>query len=161
MAESPEINLRGYFKRSAVWVVAIFSAALIIHVVAYGFIGSFEENSVMYRILRSRNILFPIAMMSVGVITFFRFMTVADALGGKLALHKEGMRFALTVSIAMTWLGTTAIAIFYRGGVGQELPTLAEEFLRSFTTIVGIVIAFYFTSSAAVQIFGNKGDDTK
>ena len=93
------------------------------------------------------------ALLLVGIITFFGFMRIGETTGGEWAIHRGGMRTAITVAIVTTYLVLLAYVAFFRplGGVADQLPQITTNLLTSFTTIVGIVIPFYFGASAYVQ----------
>ena len=107
---------------------------------------------------------FRVSMSAVAIITFFGILWFCDKRGGSLALHKEGMRLAIAAAIVVTDLVLVTTVIYF---FPDDKPSeLASSFMSQFNTIVGVVIAFYFTASAYVQVNtkdtegkGNKEDD--
>ena len=63
------------------------------------------------------------------------------------------LRTAITVSIVTVYLVLVSLVAFFQArGEGDELPRLTETMLTSFTTIVAIIVPFYFGTSAYVQV---------
>lgn len=89
------------------------------------------------------------ALILIAVITFFGFMWMGEILGGEWALNRGGMRIAITVAIVTVYLVLMTYVVFFR--FGADLPPLTSNLLTSFTTIVAIVIPFYFGTSAYVH----------
>jgi Na+/proline symporter len=91
-----------------------------------------------------------VSMAAIAIITFFGFVWLANETGGPLALHKEGMRLAIVASVIVVDLVMVTTGVFAFGD--QSLNDKAQALLNQFNTIVGIVVAFYFGSSAYVQV---------
>jgi len=84
-------------------------------------------------------------MVAVGLITFFGFMGLGVSAEDH-NLSKTGIRLAIVVSVVTFYLvlvGT--VSFFSKGG---ELPIITNTMINHFTTIVGVVVAFYFGTAA-------------
>lgn len=93
---------------------------------------------------------FRASMSAVAIITFFGILWFAHKTGGPLALHKGGMRLAIAAAMVVTDLVLVTTVIYF---FPDDKPSeLASSFISQFNTIVGVVIAFYFTASAYVQV---------
>lgn len=60
------------------------------------------------------------------------------------------MRSAIAGSIVIEYITLIALVAFFRESP-DEIHPVTQMMINNFTTIVGIVIAFYFGSSAYVQ----------
>ena len=95
-----------------------------------------------------------VALVAVGVVTFFGFMWYMQKLGGEWALDKGGMRLAIVASVITVYLVLVcAVSFFTAKG---EIPRITETMLTHFTTVVLAVVAFYFGASAYVQVRQKK-----
>lgn len=96
-----------------------------------------------------KGVLSEVGYVSAGVVltaigSFLAFLR----LGAADRLPDERMRSAIAGSTVLTYLTLVGTAgLFTRGG---ELPPIASTLLANFTATVGVIIAFYFGSSAYV-----------
>lgn len=95
-------------------------------------------------------VFFVWAAASIGAITFFGFIFVGYDLEGKPAIHPSTIRTAITVSVIMVYLFVVSLTIFLREW-SDNLDPLPQLMVSNFTTMVGVIIAFYFTSSAYIE----------
>jgi hypothetical protein len=114
--------------------------------------------------LEQRNIIanegtFRTSMSAVAIITFFGMLWFGHKTGGQLALHKEGMRLAIAAAIVVTDLVLVTTVIYFFPSTDGKTPELSSNFMSQFNNIVGIVIAFYFASSAYVQVNAKDKED--
>ena len=98
---------------------------------------------------------FSVSTAVIAVITFFGFMWLCHQQGGSLALTKGGLRLAIVASVVTTDLVLISTVTFFT--TNWEVPKLTENFLTQFNTIVGVVVAFYFGTSAYVQVHSGDG----
>ena len=68
------------------------------------------------------------------------------------------MRTAMAGAIVVEYLTLVGTLAFFVQG---ELPPIAQTMITNFTTVVGIVIAFYFGASAFVQLQREKQENRK
>lgn len=94
-------------------------------------------------------------MFSIGAIAIVIFFGLALLLKSSLS-QVSSFRTPLASSIIITYL---LLVITFSNYMLHDLPDITELLLKSFTTIVGIVIAFYFGASAYVE--GKNIDRTK
>ncbi len=89
------------------------------------------------------------ATIAVAFITFFGLLHIGMQAKQSSSLTDQDMRTAITASIIVTYLAITGMAAFFGGNFAEQmLPPISEMLLTNFTTVVGIVIAFYFGSTA-------------
>lgn len=91
------------------------------------------------------------ALIGVAIVTFFGFLIVGQSIGGDLTIDKGGMRIAITASFVIVYLVLVGLTAFLSRGPIEMLP-ITQQMLVSFTGIVGVVVVFYFGSSAFVHV---------
>ena len=93
----------------------------------------------------------PFITMGVGTgaITFFGLLFLFQAGEERWKTAEDSIRTVIAGTIVMEYLALVGTVAFFVQG---EMPKITETLLANFTTIVGIVIAFYFGSSAFVQV---------
>lgn len=60
------------------------------------------------------------------------------------------LRSAIAAGIVIQYLALVATVAFFEQGP-KELPPITQTLITNFTSIVGVVIAFYFGSSAYIE----------
>jgi hypothetical protein len=127
-------------------------------------------NMVLYfytdsRGLGSPSLFLSAALVTVAVITFFGILWNGIGPDG---LNETVMRTAITVAVVTVYLVLISIVAFFslpsssseQGSIpsteqtqatDDELPAITQTMLTSFTTIVGIIVPFYFGTSAYIQ----------
>ena len=91
-----------------------------------------------------------LSLTAVAVITFFGFMWYMQSLGGQWALNKGGMRLAIVASVMTVYLVLVGTVMFFTNG--DAVPPMTQTLLTHFTSVVLTVVAFYFGTSAYVQV---------
>jgi hypothetical protein len=71
--------------------------------------------------------------------------------------NHEILRTAITGCILITYLFILCYYMFLRSDI--VIGTVTDTLLNSLTNLVGVTIAFYFGTSAAVQIFAKKDNE--
>lgn len=91
---------------------------------------------------------YAFAVIATGLVTFFGML---GASAGKPTgeLPESRMRNAITAGIVVSYLVLVGLAAFIREASG--LSDFTRTLLSSFTSVVGIVLAFYFGASAYVE----------
>ena len=94
----------------------------------------------------------PLAFVTaaVAIISFFGFLILTQIPGRKWVLAESHVRTAITASIVIEYLTMLALVTFLQQGA-ESLPAITQTLVTNFTTIVGVVIAFYFGASAFIQ----------
>lgn len=95
-----------------------------------------------------------VTVIAIALITFFGFMWCAEKQGGNWALNAGGMRLAIVITVFTVYLLLVGMISLFRNP--GEVPELARTILTHFTTVVITVVAFYFSSSAYVQVREKK-----
>ena len=104
----------------------------------------------------------PFIVVAVGtaVTCFFGLLTLTQTNEGRWELTEESMRTAIAGTIVVVYLVLVGIVAFFVVGP-RELPGITQTMVTNFTTVVGIVIAFYFGASAYVQTQREKKESSK
>ena len=89
---------------------------------------------------------FSIGAILLGMYTFFGFFLLGLKLEQEVRIGPDILRTAITASIIIVYFYLVGLTAFFKSWP-DEIPTLSQTFISNFTTIVGVVIAFYFTSS--------------
>jgi hypothetical protein len=93
-----------------------------------------------------------LTVFTIAVSTFFGFIMAGSSGGSRWKSDKSGMRTAITAAIIITYLFMLSFITFLVGP--NELSAGKKAYIDSFTSIVGITIAFYLGGSFAVQALG-------
>ena len=98
------------------------------------------------------NLRAPLAfgVIAAALITFFSGISDPTSRG---ATSDGIVRKAIALSLVVEYLVLVGTFAFW-GGATEQLAPMTQQLITSFTTIVGIVIAFYFGSSAYVEAKG-------
>lgn len=86
------------------------------------------------------------------VIVFFHFIsgpTPPDA-AVESASSADHLRKAIAGSIVVQYLVMVGLVAYFESAA-EKLPAITQTLITNFTTIVGVVVAFYFGSSAYVE----------
>ena len=97
------------------------------------------------------------ALIGVALVTFFGFLIVGQSMGGDWTIDKGGMRIAITAAVVTMYLVLVGLTAFLSKSP-SELPPITQQMSGSFTGIVGVVVAFYFGSSAFVHVQAIKAE---
>ena len=91
-----------------------------------------------------------IASVATGLVTFFWLIGWAK-LQSESKDRDGTLRAAVAGAIVMQYLSMVGTATFFDVGSGA-LSNITQTLVSSFTTIVGIVIAFFFGASAYIEV---------
>ncbi|HEX7026208.1 MAG TPA: hypothetical protein VF268_03135 [Gammaproteobacteria bacterium] len=134
--------------RTANSVYKIGAAVFLIILLSYIFSAVYAEHT--------RRIL-SVMLIAVGIVSFYGFM----GLGVKDAVFKisrADIRLATVVSLLTSYLALVGTVSMF--AQGDDLPEITKTMLTHFTTIIGVVIAFYFGSEAYLIAHGKvEGKD--
>jgi hypothetical protein len=88
-----------------------------------------------------------VAVFAIAVIAFLGILLLAHAVASHRPFDSGEMRMAIAGSFVIVYFVVLAIFLF---SVNQ--PTqFAQDYVRNLTSLMGVIVAFYFASSAAVQ----------
>jgi len=93
-------------------------------------------------------------LISVALISFFGLIALSNTGDKPFKFTEASLRIAIAGSVVIEYLVLVAIVAFFREG--DDLPPITQMLLGNFTAVVGVVIAFYFGSSALVQAKAKK-----
>src|SRR5262249_47944295 len=99
----------------------------------------------------------PYIVVAIGsaVTSFFGLLALTQKNAGHWELTEENMRTAIAGTIVVVYLVLVGTVAFFIVGPAQP-PAITQTMVTNFTTIVGIVIVFYFGASAYVQVQREK-----
>ena len=96
-----------------------------------------------------------VTAFSVSVVTFFGVISLNRPREGKWLVGKGNLRSAIASCVVITYVFILTFTTF--AGSPNEMSALTQSYTQMLSNITGVTLAFYFTSSAAVEIFGKKG----
>lgn len=98
------------------------------------------------------------SVIATGLVTFFGILGIgpADESG---ELPERRLRAAITAGLMVSYLVLVGLAAFIRES--DELSDFTRTLLSSFTSVVGVVVAFYFGASAYVEARNPRAADDK
>jgi small-conductance mechanosensitive channel len=104
----------------------------------------------------------PYIVVTVGTAAacFFGLLSLTQTSPARWELKEESMRTAIAGTIVVVYLVLVGIVGFFVIGP-TELPGITQMMITSFTTVVSLVIVFYFGSSAYVQAQREKNGSGK
>lgn len=102
----------------------------------------------------------PFIAMGVGTgaITFFGLMVLCQTSEERWMVTEDSMRTVIAGTIVVEYLVLVGTVAFFVQG---QMPPITQAMVTSFTTIVGLVIAFYFGASAVVQVQREKHQNSR
>jgi len=96
--------------------------------------------------------------MIIALVTFFGLLAASESSGKGWGLNKGSMRGAIAATIVVVYLFVLSMNAFVP--YNKNMPPMMTTMVTSFTTIIAIMIPFYFGASAYVQA-QTKDVDTK
>lgn len=98
---------------------------------------------------------FIVVVVATAAISFVSLLVLTQSDKERWELTEGSMRTAIAGTIVIVYLVLVGIVAFFTHGP-EKLPAISETMVTSFTTIVGVVVAFYFGASAYVQASSQK-----
>ena len=90
-----------------------------------------------------------LAVAAVAVITFFGLLILERKPGAAGTLNEGAIRRAIAVAFVTVYLVLLGVVAFFQGD--WKSPEVTTTLLGSFTATVGVVVAFFFGSSAYLE----------
>ena len=107
-----------------------------------------------FRLVPESDFVVSVTAFAIGIVTFFGIAEL-NRLGGDGRVFRErSLRTAMAGSLVMTYLFIVCFSAFVR--TADEAGTVTTTFMNSFSSVIGITIAFYFGATAATEIFGPR-----
>jgi hypothetical protein len=91
-----------------------------------------------------------VSIIATAVISFVGLLALTQPQKGIWDITEAHMRTAIAGTIVVEYLVLVATVAFLKGGA-EALPPITQTLISNFTSIVGIVIAFYFGASAYIE----------
>ncbi|MBV8524409.1 MAG: hypothetical protein JOY71_20165 [Acetobacteraceae bacterium] len=92
----------------------------------------------------------PIAVIGAGLIAFVFTLSNSSRGDREIFLDTGIIRSSIAVSVVMQYLVLVGLTAFIQNE-NRPFPQLTQTMITNFTTVVGVVVAFFFGSSAYVQ----------
>jgi multisubunit Na+/H+ antiporter MnhC subunit len=89
-------------------------------------------------------------VIAAGLITFFSVLSNSTDKGAESPSEDGALRKAIAASVVVEYLVLVGTFAFW-GGAQESLAPMTQQLITSFTTVAGVVIAFYFGASAYVE----------
>jgi hypothetical protein len=93
---------------------------------------------------------FAFSMIALALVTFFGFLIMGVKPNENPPISSSVLRMSITIAVIALYLSVVALTTFLRNW-SDDIQPLTQNMLSNFNTIVGVVIAFYFTSSAYIE----------
>jgi peptidoglycan/LPS O-acetylase OafA/YrhL len=91
------------------------------------------------------------SMLSIAFISFFGFLWIYSCDNQEFKVDEQSLQNTIATTIVIVYLALVTTVVFFKE-YQEELPKITETLLINFTVIVGIIIAFYFGSTAIEKI---------
>ncbi|MBN2117530.1 MAG: hypothetical protein JW730_13215 [Anaerolineales bacterium] len=95
--------------------------------------------------LHVSNAALSLMLVSVGLVTFYGTMGMGIT-NRHRRLSKYDIRLAIVISLITVYIVLVGTVVFFTKG--GDLPPIAQTMITHFTTVVGVMIAFYFGAEA-------------
>jgi hypothetical protein len=128
------------------WSVAVF--IILLHVLAQWAGHIFENKAPL-----------GVASISTGIVVFMWLLFWGGWEKGGQMTKEACLRAAIAGGIVTQYLSLVATVTFFPGGQTGMLG-ITEAFVTSFTAVVTVVIAFYFSTSAYIESKKSKSEKT-
>lgn len=94
------------------------------------------------------------AIASIGVVTFVGMLILANYADQVFEFGGGEIRTAIASSVVVVYLVLLSFLTFYSGAIPER--ALATTIVQNFTTVVEIVVIFYFGSKAVTKVYELK-----
>lgn len=103
---------------------------------------------------------FSIVVAGTGIISFFGLYDISLPNNPTTQDKESSLRFSIAGSIVIEYIVLVGIVAFFKEGP-EEMPIITKTLLSNFTSVVGVVIAFYFGASAYLQSRKQKNKESE
>lgn len=91
------------------------------------------------------------ALVATAVTAFVGLLALNQSRPDRWKLTESVMRSTIAGSMILVYLVLLGIVAFFSSGP-EQLPGITQTFVSNFTMLIGVVVAFYFGTSAYVQV---------
>ena len=110
---------------------------------------------VLISLWRKNDMWLAVPVVGAGLIVFAGCILATHELGVVWIASSEHIRATIAVSIVVEYMALVGVVAFFhwsqQSGDNIFIPQVTQTLVTNFTSIVGIVIAFFFGASAYVQ----------
>lgn len=110
-----------------------------------------------FRLIPESDFVVSVTAFTIGIITFFGITDLNRSTEDSKVFREENLRTAIAGSLIVTYLFIVCFTAFVR--TADTAGTVTREFIQSFSQVISVTIAFYFSATAATQIFGKRKDE--
>lgn len=107
-----------------------------------------------FRLVPESDFVVSVTAFAIGVATFFGITALNRSAADSKVFREETLRTAIAGALVVTYLFIVCFCSFVRSAETAGLVT--REFIQSFSQVISVTIAFYFSATAATQIFGKR-----
>jgi hypothetical protein len=150
---------QGHPKRQRVWVRVLLPMALVVIVAPFIQLWSWNylrsdsrQPASSGGPLQFADLGYVLGLGSLVVFTFYGIWSYERTVQGEPGA--KAMRDAIAASVVLMYLVLVSYSVFFASGGPQN--TITSQLLPSFTSITGVVVAFYFTSVTFDQVTRNR-----
>jgi hypothetical protein len=122
------------FRWTALWIAVVLIAILSIAITVGAYIHNLNQTRM-------------VAIFAIGVVSFLGMLGISHQGSRARGFDPGDVRTALTTAFTMVFFSSVGIFLFSTNDVGDFGRTLMDNL----TSLFGVVIGFYFASSAAVE----------
>src|SRR5262249_15675553 len=112
-----------------------------------------------FRLVPESDFVVSATAFSIGVMTFFGVTALNRSTENGKAFRDDNLRTAIAASLVLTYLFIVCFTSFVRSA--ETAGVVTREFMQSFSQVISVTIAFYFSATAATQIFGKRKNTEK
>lgn len=97
----------------------------------------------------------PLMLILVGVVTFFGILMLPDGTDSNTSLSEARVRLCITATLLMVYIVYLGSVVFWRS---ERMTDFEKQMVSTLTTLLAVVLPFYFGSSAAVDIVKRRAE---
>ncbi len=86
------------------------------------------------------------------IFTFFGVLSLPISGGSSEGITESGLRAAIATALIVQYILLISISAFANGPANERANPISQTLIANFTVVIGIVLAFYFGSSAYVEV---------
>jgi hypothetical protein len=131
------------------WILILALAIVLLSAVCLGLEKYLDNNTPL-----------SVAILGAGVFTVAGCIILTESSGKPWISDPGAVRTTIALSLVVEYIVLIGIVSTFISGP-KELPGITQTMISSFTTIVGVVIAFFFGASAYVQGQERKGPQSQ
>jgi uncharacterized membrane protein len=111
-----------------------------------------------YFVLSDRNasLAYSLITITIAVITFFGLLMLPGGVEENGSISESRIRFCITATFVLVYITFFGITTFW--DEKEKSSEYMKILIPTLTTLLSVVVAFYFGATAAVEAFGKRND---